>query len=103
MLSSYVNPPQCYFLYVSLCINYAYLSTKKYYSRSVILTKGFNENIRTQEIYPDDSGVLNIEIKELEQLEIQIDKSMFDAARNGDIGGKRYDTAAAERNILAER
>jgi hypothetical protein len=42
------------------------------YSESVKVRKGYNEDIELREIYPDDSGVLNIKIRELERVEINL-------------------------------
>ena len=45
------------------------------YSEPIHFRKGFRENGRLQEIYPDDSGVLNIKIRELERVEIHLGHS----------------------------
>lgn len=46
------------------------------YSEPVKVRKGYYEDIALQEIYPDDSGVLNIEIKELERVEFRFEGTM---------------------------
>ncbi|NIM15320.1 MAG: hypothetical protein GTO45_25365 [Candidatus Aminicenantes bacterium] len=40
------------------------------YSTPVRIKKGYNKNIEPREIYPDNNGIITIEIKELERLEI---------------------------------
>ncbi|NIM11415.1 MAG: DUF362 domain-containing protein [Candidatus Aminicenantes bacterium] len=42
------------------------------FSGPVRIKKGYNDNIRHQRIYPDKKGIINIEIKELERLEIHL-------------------------------
>jgi hypothetical protein len=49
---------------------------KKYYPGSVILKKDFNENKMLKAICPDDEGIINIEIKELERVAIQLEGTM---------------------------
>ncbi|UCH97571.1 MAG: hypothetical protein JSV88_12175, partial [Candidatus Aminicenantes bacterium] len=56
------------------------------YPGLVILKKGFNENKSPQEIYPDDEGIINIEIKELERVEIQLEGTMGLAPLSNYIG-----------------
>jgi Leucine-rich repeat (LRR) protein len=46
------------------------------YSGSVILKEGFNEKKRPQAIYHDDNGIIEIEIKELERIVIQLEGTM---------------------------
>jgi hypothetical protein len=38
----------------------------------IYLEKGYNKNIRPQRIYPDENGLITIEIEELERLEIRL-------------------------------
>jgi hypothetical protein len=40
------------------------------YSEPIRIKKGYNKNIEPREIYPDNNGIIIIEIKELERLEI---------------------------------
>jgi hypothetical protein len=46
------------------------------YSESVKVRKGYNEGLERQDIYPDDDGVIGIEIKELERVEFQLEGTM---------------------------
>jgi hypothetical protein len=43
-------------------------------SRPVMFKKGFNKDIEPQVLYPDEDGTIYIEIKELERLEIHLQK-----------------------------
>jgi hypothetical protein len=38
----------------------------------IYLEKGYNKNIRPQRIYPDDNGIINIRVKELERIVITL-------------------------------
>jgi hypothetical protein len=40
------------------------------YSEPIKVKKGYNKNIEARQSYPDDNGIITIEIKELERLEI---------------------------------
>jgi hypothetical protein len=42
------------------------------YTAPIVVKKGFNKNLPPQRIYPDDKGVVHVEIKELERLEIHL-------------------------------
>ncbi|NIM14600.1 MAG: hypothetical protein GTO45_21505 [Candidatus Aminicenantes bacterium] len=44
------------------------------YFTPVKIKKGYNENIKPQIISPGDNGIISIEIKELQRLEVQLDK-----------------------------
>ncbi|MGD2093337.1 MAG: hypothetical protein PVH61_44665, partial [Candidatus Aminicenantes bacterium] len=44
------------------------------YSMPVKVVKGYNQNIEPQIIYPDGSGDINIEIKELERVEVHFNR-----------------------------
>jgi hypothetical protein len=46
------------------------------YSKPVKVRKGYNEGLERQAIYPDDEGIINIEIKELERVEFQLEGTM---------------------------
>jgi hypothetical protein len=41
------------------------------YFGSIGIRKGYRKDVEPQQIYPDDNGIINIEIKELERLEIR--------------------------------
>jgi len=49
------------------------------YSEPLKVRKGYNEGLELIENYPDDQGVINIEIKELERVEIQLDINRTEA------------------------
>ncbi|MFC2145736.1 Ig-like domain-containing protein [Acidobacteriota bacterium] len=42
------------------------------YDKPIRIKKGYNEDIELREIYPDDSGALNIGIREMERIEIYL-------------------------------
>ena len=42
------------------------------YSYPVRIKKGYNQHIKPQEIYPDKQGVIKLESRELERIEIQL-------------------------------
>ena len=54
------------------------------YSEPIGIRKGFRENERLQEIYPDDSGVLDIKIRELERVEIHLDRTAWRMAQSSE-------------------
>ena len=70
ILHNFISCMYHYALIMHIC------QQKKYYPGSVILKKGFIENKRPQAIYPDDEGVINIEINELERVEIRFEGTM---------------------------
>jgi hypothetical protein len=43
------------------------------YSGSVGIRKGYGKDVEPQTIYPDDKGIINIKIKELERIELHLD------------------------------
>jgi hypothetical protein len=45
------------------------------YSQPLRVKKGFNQDVEPQILYPDKTGEINIEIKELERVEIQLSNS----------------------------
>lgn len=47
------------------------------FSRTVEIKKGFGRGAELQEIYPDNNGIIHIEIKELERLEIHFASRAF--------------------------
>jgi len=38
----------------------------------IYLEKGYNQNVRPQRIYPDENGIINIRVKELDRMEIYL-------------------------------
>ena len=54
------------------------------YCEPILVRKGFRENGRLQEIYPDDSGVLNIKIRELERVEIHLERTAWRMAHSAE-------------------
>jgi len=42
------------------------------YSLPVRVKKGFNRNVKPVEIYPDDNGIITVEIAELERIEVRL-------------------------------
>ena len=42
------------------------------FDNPIYLEKGYNKNIRTQRIYPDENGIINIRVKELERIVITL-------------------------------
>jgi hypothetical protein len=44
-----------------------------YYDEPIRIKKGYNEDIELQEIYPDNNGIITVEIRELERVEIHIE------------------------------
>jgi hypothetical protein len=48
------------------------------HSRPIRVKKGYDENKQPQEVYPDHKGAINIELKELERLVLQLNGSNFE-------------------------
>ena len=47
------------------------------YSGSVGIRKGYGKDVEPQAIYPKDNGIINIEIKELERIELHLDDNNY--------------------------
>ncbi|HLP60924.1 MAG TPA: hypothetical protein VK186_18930 [Candidatus Deferrimicrobium sp.] len=56
------------------------------YSEPVQISKGFTENPEAPETYPDDNGIIEIEIKELERIEIHLTETNGDGTLFNYIG-----------------
>lgn len=51
------------------------------YSYPVRIKKGYNQHIKPQEIYPDKQGFINVESRELERIEIQLNPLTLPASK----------------------
>jgi hypothetical protein len=54
----------------------------------VEIIKGFNRNVEPLKIYPDDNGIISIEIKELECIELYIDNNNTQVGEKGSKNSK---------------
>lgn len=54
------------------------------YLEPIRVKRAYNRNFEPQEIYPDDSGVLNIKTRELERVEIHLDRTAWRMAHSAE-------------------
>jgi len=58
-------------------------------SLPIEIIKGFNRNEEPLKIYPDDNGVINVEIKELEHIELHVDDNSTQVEANAEEKGTK--------------
>jgi hypothetical protein len=71
------------------------------YFEPIRVKKAYNRNSEPQEIYPDDSGVLNIQIRELERVEIHLDRTAWRRAQSAELNVEtNLETGTLEQNWI---